>query len=73
MLIAVTDHLEVDRGELAGRLRSQLPPHAVPKILLCMPALPRTSSGKVDRPRLRSGLTMDLTLDPSIAERNRLR
>ncbi|MFJ5045561.1 non-ribosomal peptide synthetase [Streptomyces anulatus] len=46
-------HVETDDTDLPERLREQLtdrlPPTAVPALITARPALPRTSSGKIDR------------------------
>ncbi|MCI0585812.1 MAG: amino acid adenylation domain-containing protein [Planctomycetes bacterium] len=39
-------------GRIVGELRSRLPAHMVPERALLLSALPRTPSGKVDRPAL---------------------
>ncbi|OAA73278.1 BEAS beauvericin nonribosomal cyclodepsipeptide synthetase [Cordyceps fumosorosea ARSEF 2679] len=40
--------------DVDDKLRQVLPPHSVPTCYVCMNALPRTATGKVDRRRLRS-------------------
>ncbi|MFD3728473.1 class I adenylate-forming enzyme family protein [Streptomyces sp. NPDC058671] len=55
---AFVESLDADRTALAGRVaeacRRRLPPHARPRTVRVVPALPRTGSGKYDRVRLRA-------------------
>ncbi|MFC7623457.1 AMP-binding protein [Microlunatus sp. GCM10028923] len=51
MIIAVADR-PVDLDRLRADLAIDLPAHGLPRRLLDLPALPRTSSGKIDRQRL---------------------
>ncbi|MFJ1866071.1 amino acid adenylation domain-containing protein [Streptomyces sp. NPDC088097] len=44
----------VDAAELRERVRTRLPAAAVPSSFTLLPALPRTSSGKIDRKALRA-------------------
>ncbi|WP_327250872.1 non-ribosomal peptide synthetase [Streptomyces sp. NBC_01244] len=45
---------EVDADALRARARAHLPPAAVPSVITLVEALPRTSSGKIDRKLLRT-------------------
>ncbi len=49
---AVPTGVEVQAGELRAALRSALPEAMVPAVLVLLPALPLTASGKVDRAAL---------------------
>ena len=55
ILASVTLHpgFELVAAELLRRLRDQLPPYALPREISVVEDLPRTTSGKVDRKRLR--------------------
>lgn len=46
-------------GDLRASLSHQLPTYALPRRLLIIPALPRTSGGKIDRRRLVADLAVD--------------
>lgn len=52
--VAATDHT---LAELRGRLRGSLPPAALPRDLVRVGSLPLTSSGKIDRLRLKDDLS----------------
>ena len=51
-ILAVTDHAGLDPEALRAHLRPLLPEHALPRSLVTLGTLPRTSSGKIDRQRL---------------------
>lgn len=51
-ILAVTDRPDLDHAALRTHLCLLLPDHALPRELITLTALPRTSSGKIDRQRL---------------------
>lgn len=52
MLLAFVIPETVAQPELRHLLRQHLPSHMIPPVIVCVPALPLTASGKVDRQRL---------------------
>jgi acyl-coenzyme A synthetase/AMP-(fatty) acid ligase len=48
-IIAFVESEEVDEGAVVHRLRAELPRHMVPRRIIAVPALPRTSRDKIDR------------------------
>lgn len=51
-ILAVTDRPGLDQAALRAHLRPLLSDHALPRELITLTALPRTSSGKIDRQQL---------------------
>ena len=60
-ILAVTDRPGLDQAALRAHLRPLLPDHALPRELIRLTALPRTSSGKIDRQRLIHDLSSGVT------------
>ncbi|MFI5758926.1 amino acid adenylation domain-containing protein [Streptomyces sp. NPDC051569] len=58
----------VDAGELRSCVREQLPPAAVPSEVSLVGALPRTSTGKIDRSLLRGMRTQRARPETEVAE-----
>ncbi|MGR6975115.1 class I adenylate-forming enzyme family protein [Streptomyces cynarae] len=73
---AFVESLDGDHAAVAGRVaeacRRRLPPHARPRTVRVVTALPRTASGKHDRARLRAWAS-DATATPGRADGARLR
>ena len=58
-------------ASLRNALAADLPPYALPRRLLVVRELPRTSGGKIDRRRLTADLTANLTSDPTTGPESR--
>lgn len=52
LLLTLNEGVPFDAGELAEYLRANLEAYKVPKYIECIPEIPRTYNGKIDRKRL---------------------
>lgn len=53
LLVTLNEGFSLDAGELAEYLRANLEAYKVPKYIECIPEIPRTYNGKIDRKKLR--------------------